>query len=169
MIKIAVTGPESSGKTTLVNYLTERFNGCRVDEYAREYMGRKNIVRNYTVKNLIEMATRQFELNKGNSCDKEYLICDTEMTVMKIWAEDKFGYCPNEILQYYEEQDFDIYFLCKPDFEWQFDDLREDKNRLDFLYLWYINQLDASRVLYFVVEGEMELRTKNAERQILSL
>ena len=169
MIKIAVTGPESSGKTTLVNYLTERFKSCRVEEYAREYMVRKNIVQNYTLKDLIQIAARQFELNNGNSCDKEYLICDTEMTVMKIWAEDKFGYCPDEILKYYDEQDFDIYFLCKPDFEWQFDPLREDNNRLDFLYLWYVNQLNASKVRYFVVEGEMELRTKIAERHILSV
>ena len=37
-IRIAITGPESSGKTTLANELTNHYDATLVSEYSREYL-----------------------------------------------------------------------------------------------------------------------------------
>ena len=38
MLRIAVTGPESSGKTTLCGALAEHYQVCYIPEYARTYL-----------------------------------------------------------------------------------------------------------------------------------
>ena len=42
MIRIAVTGPESSGKSTLSSSLASLVNGVLIPEYAREYLTKTN-------------------------------------------------------------------------------------------------------------------------------
>ena len=37
-LKIAFTGPESSGKTTLSEWVSQTYNMDLVEEYAREYL-----------------------------------------------------------------------------------------------------------------------------------
>ena len=41
MYKVAIIGPESTGKSTLARELAEQFKGTYVPEYAREYVERK--------------------------------------------------------------------------------------------------------------------------------
>jgi len=45
-IRIAVTGPESTGKTTLAKQLAEHYRGQYIPEYAREYI--ENLQNPYT-------------------------------------------------------------------------------------------------------------------------
>ena len=42
MIKIAITGPESSGKTTLCKSLSEHFKTPYITEFSRTYLEKKN-------------------------------------------------------------------------------------------------------------------------------
>ena len=52
--KIVIIGPESTGKSSLCNQLSEYFNTIWVKEYAREYLlanGTK-----YSYENLLEVA-----------------------------------------------------------------------------------------------------------------
>ena len=55
MLKIIVTGPESSGKTTLCKEISNQFNIPFTTEYAREYLEKKGV--NYN----------QSELNNANN------------------------------------------------------------------------------------------------------
>ena len=55
--KITITGPESSGKTTLARQLAEAFDTLWVPEYAREYIDQLN--RPYRESDLLEIAKGQ--------------------------------------------------------------------------------------------------------------
>ena len=59
MLKIIVTGPESSGKTTLCKALSEHFKIPSTEEYAREYLN--NLGREYKEEDLIEIAKGQLQ------------------------------------------------------------------------------------------------------------
>ena len=160
MIKIAITGPESSGKTTIAQQLAEHFNCCLTKEYAREHLNNKD--GKYTMDDLIKIAEKQYSLNRGKDCGEKILICDTEMTVIKIWAMDKFGYCPGEIISLHEQQKFDLIFLCKPDIPWEADPLREDENRRKFLFNLYREELFLEDEDFEILEGSRETRFHKA-------
>jgi len=71
----------------------------------------------------------------------DLLIADTELTVIKIWSEYKYNSCSEFILNSYENQAFDHYFLCKPDIPWEPDPLRENENERDELFQLYLAEL----------------------------
>ena len=60
MIKVIITGPECSGKTTLCDNLSKHFNAKKVDEYAREFLNKSN--NNYKYNDLITIAKNSIKL-----------------------------------------------------------------------------------------------------------
>lgn len=155
MITIGITGPESSGKTSISKYIAEEFNGVLVEEYSREYLSNNP---KYDLNDLKKMASEQLKRIKKAQKDNNLVICDTELTVIKVWAEDKFKECPKEIKKLYSEQNIDLYILCKPDIPWTYDELREDKHRREELFDIYQNELDISKKNYFILSGNKEYR-----------
>ena len=57
LIRIAITGPESTGKTNLAEALALHYNTVWVPEYAREYIA--NLNRKYTLNDILTIAKRQ--------------------------------------------------------------------------------------------------------------
>ena len=150
-LRIAFTGPESSGKTTMSKWLSEHFSFDFVEEYAREYLFQKT---DYNREDLNKIAIEQFRRNQapGN------LAIDTEMLVMKVWCEEKYNSCSKPILELLERQKIDYYFLCMPDIPWEDDPLREnplDRERLFRTYINYVNELGFN---YSILEGDLHNR-----------
>jgi nicotinamide riboside kinase len=162
-IKIAFTGPESSGKTTLAKLVANTFNTIWIEEYAREYLSVKST---YTQANLDEIARKQME--KWN-IESDFLIADTELTVIKVWSEYRFGGCSDFILDAYKNQVFDHYFLCKPDIPWEDDPLRENPDNRDDLFELYSNELLKMQRSFTIVYGNLENRLKICKQAISRL
>ncbi len=59
-LKFAITGPESSGKTTLANSLGLFYKCPIVKEFARDYLS--SLKRKYTYSDLLQIAKRQKKL-----------------------------------------------------------------------------------------------------------
>lgn len=150
-IKIAFTGPESSGKTTMATWTSEHFSCEMISEYAREYLA---VRKEYNIEDLNAIAKEQYERN--NACEK--LIIDTEMLVMKIWCEEKYTKCSKEILSLYENQQIDHYFLCKPDIPWEEDPLRENPSDRGRLFERYKESLLEKGVSFNILSGGIEVR-----------
>ncbi len=162
-IKIAFTGPESSGKTTLAKLISETFSGVLIEEYAREYLDQKS---SYEQIDLDIIAKKQIENWK---VENELIIADTELTVIKVWSEYRYKSCSNFILESYKNQSFDHYFLCKPDIPWEEDPLRENPNNRDELFELYLNELTTMKRHFTIVEGNQKNRLKICKKQISRL
>ncbi len=165
MIKIAFTGPESSGKTTLCKALADELKCLWISEYAREYLENKN---NYEMSDLDVMALEQV-LKWDAIKNQPLILCDTEMLVYKIWSEVKFGKLSETIKQLYEAQYFDFYFLCKPDIPWQPDPMRENENNRDELFELYSAELIATHRPYKILTGSLENRIGQVKKTIAEL
>ena len=165
MIRIAFTGPESSGKTTISQLVAAQFNATWIEEYARDYLHQSN--GKYNAYDLDEIAIGQTEKRKGQNC--ELLFCDTELTVLKIWSEFKFGHVSKTILKSYHEQHFDHYFLCRPDIPWEKDSLRENPFDRDALFELYKIELKHCNRDFSVLEGSLEDRIKKSSQKINQL
>jgi NadR type nicotinamide-nucleotide adenylyltransferase len=151
MIKIIITGPECSGKTSLTKSLATFFKASMVEEYAREYISKLD--RKYIKKDLLEIAKIQLKSEKKLK-NKKIIFCDTDLLTIKIWSEFKFGECDQEILQNIESRKLEnhLYILCKPDIDWVFDPQRENQFDRDNLFVIYKKQLEEYGFNYFVIE-----------------
>ncbi|TNF46008.1 MAG: ATPase [Bacteroidetes bacterium] len=155
MIRIAITGPESSGKTTLSEALSKTLNGLLVPEFARTYL--MDLGRDYYENDLLIIARNQFKSN-SQPTNLPYLIADTEMTVLKIWSEVKYGTCAAEIMYLFEQQQFDHYFLSFPDIPWEDDPLREHPEMREELFHLYQSELESRQLPYTIISGDLEQR-----------
>lgn len=160
MIRIAITGPESTGKTTISRALAEHFQTFFFEEYARKYLTDRNGV--YNFEDLPKIAVLQEEERKAVS-RSSIIIYDTENIVLEIWAKVKYGKTDPFISKLVEEQRFDHYFLCSPEgTEWEEDPLRENPNDRDKLFSLYESRLKEKKLPYSVLKGEIHSRIDDA-------
>jgi NadR type nicotinamide-nucleotide adenylyltransferase len=177
--KIVVIGPESTGKSTLCGYLADYYNTLWCPEFAREYLLENGT--DYTIDDLITIAKGQLdEVQKHiealqSQMDQtgivKPLIIDTDMYVMKVWAEYVFGTCPTFILDEINKQDFDLYLLCKPDIPWVKDELREypDEKPRQELFQIYKDILINQQTPWVEISGGFEERNQKAAAAIDTL
>lgn len=162
MIKIALTGPESSGKTTLAQYMATRFGAPCVQEYARLYLN--SIGRSYDAADLPLIARGQFGWERALAASNPpLLICDTDILVIQIWSEFKYGHCPPVILQYLREARYTAHILCRPDIPWAYDPLREHPQQREDLFGWYLRALQQAGATFIIAEGAEEQRRRAVE------
>lgn len=161
MRKIAIVGPESTGKTVLTEQLAHHFHEPWVREYAREYLEEKQPP--YQLSDLIAITDGQLEQEKrAEQAAEKFLFCDTNLLVIRIWAQDKFGVIPQEIEQKWVPEDYFLHLLLYPDLKWEADPLREDQNRRLQLFQMYESELEKAGVSYAIVKGVGDQRLNQA-------
>ncbi len=159
--KIAVTGPESTGKTKLSECLAGYFNTVWVPEYAREYLQKKG--GNYDFGDIVKIAKGQKRReDEALRQASKFLICDTDPLVTKIWSEVVYGKVDPWIINEVENNPYDLYLLCYPDLPWEPDPLRENPDDRDKLFEIYYNELEKRNYNFKVIKGTGEERCKNA-------
>jgi NadR type nicotinamide-nucleotide adenylyltransferase len=161
MLKIAIVGPESSGKSTLAQELLLRARACYVSEVAREYLD--DLDRAYEEADLLEIARAQASNEELIGSEfKGLMVCDTDLITIRIWSEEKFGRCHPWILEQSEKRHYDLWLLCKPDIPWEPDPQRENPHDRDRLFAKYQALLDWLERPYRIVEGGREERVQAA-------
>ena len=161
MKKIVITGPESSGKTTLARQLAQHLKTQAVEEYAREYLNQ--LARPYVEADLEAIAKGQLAQEQAiNTHESGILIIDTSLEVIKIWSEVRFGRVAPWILEALKKHRRDFYLLCQPDLPWEFDPLRENPNDRWLLYERYERELKSMQVPFATISGMGEQRFENA-------
>jgi len=165
IIKIAITGPESTGKSTLSAQLAKKYNTLWVPEYAREYISEKE--GNYEESDLLHIANQQYANEQLFVKDaNKILFCDTEMLVIKIWSMVKYERCHPEIIQKLKTQNFSHYLLCDIDILWQEDPLREHPHFREQLFSMYEQELKHYNFPYTIIQGDGDERLNLAVNTI---
>jgi nicotinamide riboside kinase len=91
IVKIAIIGPESTGKSTLVQLLATHFNAPFVPEFARTYLKKKHPP-NYDFADLEAIARGQISaMAEAEKRAEKRVFFDTDLITLHIWALDKFG------------------------------------------------------------------------------
>lgn len=159
--KVAVVGPECTGKSDLSEFLASHYNTEWVPEYARGYLD--NLVRPYEQHDLLTIAHGQLRLEDKyeNTCS-ELMICDTNLYVIKVWSEFKFGSCHPEILRYIASRKYDLYLLTQIDLPWVADPLREHPEKREELYAIYLKEMKNQPVPCVEIKGPREQRRRIA-------
>ena len=160
-MRIAITGPESTGKSTLAKELSTYYQTLYVPEIARFYID--DLQRPYNQNDLLQIAKLQCaEEDKLMMKANKILICDTDLLVIKIWSEVKFGNCDNWIIGEQQNRHYDLYLLCNIDLPWQSDPQREHPNERERLFNLYHLSLIKMKASYEIITGKERERTGKA-------
>ncbi|RYD74673.1 MAG: NadR [Sphingobacteriales bacterium] len=165
IIKIAIVGPESTGKSTMAAYLAEYYHTVWVPEFSREYC--EKLTAPCTFQDEVNMFYGQLALEKKllPLADK-LLICDTTFITIKIWSEQLFGQSPPEVLEELPKHPYDFYLLLDIDMPWIDDPLRDFPTmREHFMQVWH-HELQALNAKYTVISGLGQQRYDRAVKTI---
>lgn len=165
--KVVVIGPESTGKSTLSAQLAATFQTTWVPEFARDYLVRQDGF--YEEKDLLAIGKGQLALEDELIQNaKDVLICDTDLYVVKVWSEHKYGRCDSWILEQIAQRKYDLYLLTYIDIAWEDDPLREhseEKMRVHF-YNTYRDIVMNSGVPWADIRGSQAERLHTASQVI---
>jgi NadR type nicotinamide-nucleotide adenylyltransferase len=188
LIKVAVIGPESTGKSTLCELLAQHYNTQWCPEFAREYLLTHGT--DYTYDDLLYIAKGQLAMEDeytqslvGSSesradssvqdselrtLNSKLLFVDTEMYVMKVWCEFVFGKCHRWVLDKIIERKYDLYLLCNTDLPWVKDELREypDLKTRDQLYHIYKDIMINQSTPWVDINGDSNERLQKAIKAV---
>ncbi len=120
---ICVTGPESSGKTTLAESVAHMLNAPLVPEVARRMLSPGQ---GYDAEDVERIAFAQAALEaQALSSDSKWVVLDTDLLVIRIWMQERFGGWSDALEALFDAQTPRLYVLCAPDMPWEPDPLRE--------------------------------------------
>jgi HTH-type transcriptional repressor of NAD biosynthesis genes len=170
IIKFIFVGPESTGKTTLCKFLSEKYSTPWVSEMCRIVAEEKttiidpnidatNINFNFDLNDFIIMANRQNqEEHELAQKATNILICDNDSFALTIWCERYLGKYYNEIYDIYQnaeylENDKKIYILTKPNVPFVQDGLRDGEHIRDWMYERFLEELDNKKMNYYLIDS----------------
>ena len=169
IIRIAILGAESTGKTWLCERLAAHYNTQWVPEYAREYFHDSDIY-NYTIKDLENIARKQIEMEETAAKKaNRILFCDTTLITLKIWAELEFETCPPSITGCMDGDRYDLYLVTENDVEWESDALRQNKHSRELLKEMNIREVNYTGKPFIIITGKGEERLEAAVEAVNSL
>lgn len=159
--KIAIVGPESTGKSTITAQLARHYQTLWVPEYARYYCAALKEPCN--LQDEVNMFHGQLALEDSilAIAEKDLIFCDTTFITVKIWSDEVFGETPEIVLEALPEYHYDFYLLMDIDLPWQEDPLRDFPHKREhFMNIWH-KELRALNARYEVIGGETD-RIDNA-------
>jgi NadR type nicotinamide-nucleotide adenylyltransferase len=159
--RIAVIGPESTGKSELCDALAVHYQTTRVSEYARKYLS--ELGRSYIIEDIVEIYKTQLQQEQELiTSSANFIFTDTEFIIAKVWCEHVFANCPLYIDEMIVRHPYDLYLLTAPDLPWEFDPLRENPGKGEFFFKWYKTILERNQMNFGIVSGTGKRRTESA-------
>ena len=162
ILKIVITGPESTGKSTLSEQLAKQYNTIFIPEYARTYVG--NLTRPYTYNDVEHIAHQQVKEMKEYECKANgILFIDTYLIITKVWFDVVYQRCPYWLVEVLKQSHIDLFLLCNTDLPWEPDGIRENGGEMrEKLFHIYQRELNNFSLPYAIVEGKGDKRLENA-------
>ena len=165
MLRVSLTGPESTGKTTLAAQLAAHYDTVFAPEFAREYLAETGP--HYSPHDLEEIARGQLAAEAeavaaAEAQGQRVVFFDSDLLVIKIWFEHSFGACPEWIHDAIARQHYDLVLLMGVDLPWQPDPLREHPYLRQHFYDLYQRELRERMSNYAEVSGDYARRFAHA-------
>ena len=164
---IVITGPESSGKTTLFEQLKTLSGFSFIPEKSRTYL--EKIDRSYHYNDILQIAKQYVKELEILSQNKLSVISDTDLLTLQIWCEYKYKKCHPFIIENIKINPPDLYLICSPNIPWEFDPQRENPNDRKELYNIHLNKIKEMGVNFEIIEGDIPKRFIQSKKLLQNL
>jgi nicotinamide riboside kinase len=174
IIRIAIYGPESTGKTQLAVRLAAHFGAPLVAEYAREFWDQHGAI---TLADIPAIAREQWRREDAavRHCHSvgdltpgapRLIICDTEALTTVLWSDLLHGTCPEDIRREAEQRakNYTLYLLLDIDVPFAPDPQRcfpDPADREQGLRIWR-GALERRQLPYELIQGDWAERERRA-------
>ena len=161
LLRVSLTGPESTGKSTLAARLAAHYGTTFAPEFAREYLATSGP--HYIPEDLEEIARGQLAAEaEAEAHATRVVFYDSDLLVIKVWAEHAFGTCPEWILRRIDQQNYDLVLLMGVDLPWEPDPLREHPLLRQHFYDLYQRELREQMSNFAEISGADDRRFAQA-------
>lgn len=163
-----VTGPESTGKSTLARWLADTLAAPLVPEVARDYLAGRT---QYDSTDVLEIARLQQKAEDealavagAGASAGPIVVADTDYQILSLWWQERFAADHGKFEAAPPQRNgFNAaYLLCYPDLDWQPDPLRENPFDRDRLFAIQLNMLERTGAEFRVIWGQGEYRQRLA-------
>lgn len=152
MIRVVLTGSESTGKSTLAEELARHYGAPLVPEFVRGFAESRGGVIEFADHGPIargQMALEDEYIAKGG----ELLVQDTDLLSTVVYCRHYFGRCPPWIEEAAAVRRPDLYLLCEIDVPWIADGVRDRGDRREEMQALFRDEVRASGVRAVSMEG----------------
>ncbi len=169
LIRVVVTGPECTGKSTLAAGLADHYHTTFIPEYAREYV--ENLGRPYTYDDVVTIAERQIgEEKEFEDRANGLLFYDTYLVITKVWFDLVYKRRPDWVDRVLGKKAIHLFLLCDTDIPWYPDRVRENGGVMrKKLFRIYRQEIENFGFPYVIIRGKGEERLKNGIKAVDSI
>jgi NadR type nicotinamide-nucleotide adenylyltransferase len=165
LVRICVTGPESTGKTTLARRLAESLDTEWVPEASRAYaerLGRPLDASDVApiAREHVALATEAAAAARARGAAA--LILDTDLLSTVIYAQHYYGEVPPWIVDAERARRADLYLLCDVDVPWIPDGVRDRPTGRVAMFDRFRDALTQRAVNFVVIRGDWDARWRLA-------
>ena len=164
IIKIAIYGPESTGKTTLASQLAAHFNTVWTPEFARDYLQKKfNAGTICAPEDIIPIAEGQTASENAQLARaSNYLFCDTCLMQTRVYSDIYYNAVDPLLEKASRKHKYDLFFLTDIDVPWEADDLRDRPDDREAMFDTFRKALEENGKPFVVLSGSAQARLETA-------
>jgi len=168
LIRVVLTGSESTGKTVLARQLADHYGAELAPEFVRDFAMRKG--RPIDIADTDEIARGQIALEEEHALRaRQLLIQDTDLLSTVVYCNHYYGQCVEWIQKAAVDRRPDLYMLLEIDVPWVRDDVRDRETRREEMQQLFRTAVVASGSPYAVIRGSWDQRLELARKSIDSV
>jgi NadR type nicotinamide-nucleotide adenylyltransferase len=158
LLRVAILGAESSGKSTLAAALAAHFHSVWVPEYLREFVetrGRVPLADDQFFIASTQLAREQ----EAMAAARDVLFCDTTPLMTVIYSRHYFAGEDAPLASLAQAARYDVTLVTAPDTPWVADGLqRESEAVRQLIYQGLLDELAVRQIPYQLLQGTLEQR-----------
>lgn len=168
LIRVVLTGSESTGKTVLAQQLATHFGVEWVPEYVRAYAEERGGAIEFDDHGPIARGQMALE-DEYRARAQRLLVHDTDLVSTAVYCGHYFGRCPAWIEQEARRRLADLYLLMDIDVPWVPDPARDRGHLRPEMHALFTEALARFGARHVVIGGGWTERFERARREIAAL
>lgn len=168
LIRVVLTGSESTGKTVLARQLATHFGVEWVPEFVRAYAEERGGVIGFADHGPIARGQAALE-DAYQARAERLLVHDTDLVSTAVYCGHYFGQCPAWIEEEARRRLADMYLLMDIDVPWVADPARDRGHMRPEMHALFEEALERFGAPYVLVGGSWSERFERARRAIEAL